>query len=91
MFGIIGGIIIGAIVGWLASLIMGSSRQQGCLMDVIVGVVGAFIGGLGYNLITGQGLALTSAFSLNTSFWMSLAVATVGAVILLLIMRLIRK
>ena len=91
MFGIIGGIIVGAIVGWLASLIMGSNRQQGCLMDVIVGIVGAFIGGLGYNLLTGQGLELTSAFNLGTSFWMSLEVATVGAVVLLLIVRLVRR
>ncbi len=91
MFGIIGGIIVGAIVGWIASLIMGTNRQQGCLMDVIVGVVGAFIGGLGYNLLTGQGFQLTSAFSLDTSFWISLAVSIAGAVILLLLVRLVRR
>jgi len=91
MFGIIGWIIVGGLVGWIASKIMGSSRQQGCLMDVVVGVVGAFIGGLGYNLLTGQGLELTSAFDTGAGFWMSLLVAVIGAVILLLIMRAIRR
>lgn len=91
MFGIIGWIIVGGLVGWIASKLMGSSRQQGCLMDVVVGVVGAFIGGLGYNLLTGQGLELTSAFDTGAGFWLSLLVAVIGAVILLLIMRAIRR
>ena len=91
MFGLIGGIIVGGFVGWLASKLMGTSGQQGCLMDVIVGVVGAFIGGLGYNLLTGQGFQLTSAFNLDAGFWMSLLVAIIGAVVLLFIVRLVRR
>jgi uncharacterized membrane protein YeaQ/YmgE (transglycosylase-associated protein family) len=91
MFGLIGGIIVGGFVGWLASKFVGTSRQQGCLMDVIVGVVGAFLGGLGYNLLTGQGFQLTSAFSLDTGFLMSLLVALIGAVVLLFIVRAVRR
>ena len=91
MFGIIGWIIIGGFVGWLASKLMGTSGQQGCLMDVVVGVVGAFIGGLGYNLLTGKGFDLSSAFSIDAGFLMSLLVAVIGAVVLLAIMRMIRK
>jgi len=91
MFGFISWIIIGGLVGWIASKLMGTSRQQGCLMDVVVGVVGAFIGGLGYNLLTGQGLQLSSAFDTGAGFWVSLLVAVIGAVVLLLIMRAIRR
>jgi uncharacterized membrane protein YeaQ/YmgE (transglycosylase-associated protein family) len=83
MFGIIGWIIIGGFVGWLASRLMGRSGQQGCLGDVIVGIVGAFIGGLGYNLLTGQGLNLTFAFDTGAGFWISLLVSVIGAVVLL--------
>ena len=91
MFGIIGWIVVGGFVGWLASKLMGSSGQQGCLGDVIVGIIGAFIGGLGYNLITGKGFDLSSAFAIDAGFWMSLLVAVIGAVVLLAIIGFFRK
>ncbi len=91
MFGIIGWIIMGGLVGWIASKLMGSSGQQGCLMDVVVGIAGAFLGGLGYNLLTGQGFDLSAAFNIDAGFFMSLLVAVIGAVVLLLIVRMIRK
>ena len=69
-------IIFGALAGWVASLIAGTSRRQGCLVDIIVGVIGAFIGGLGYELVTGD--EFTVGFNL-TSF----AVAVAGALVLL--------
>jgi uncharacterized membrane protein YeaQ/YmgE (transglycosylase-associated protein family) len=78
--GILGWIIIGGLAGWIASLIMGES--QGCLMDVVVGVIGAFIGGAVFNLLTGAGF---SGFNL----W-SLVVAVIGAVIFIVILRAIR-
>jgi uncharacterized membrane protein YeaQ/YmgE (transglycosylase-associated protein family) len=37
-------IVFGALAGWVASIIAGTSRKQGCLTDIIVGVVGAFSG-----------------------------------------------
>ena len=91
MFGIIGWIIVGGFVGWLASKLMGTSGQQGCLGDVIVGVIGAFLGGLGYNLITGKGFGFTGAFEIDAGFWMSLLVAVIGAVVLLAIIGFFRK
>jgi uncharacterized membrane protein YeaQ/YmgE (transglycosylase-associated protein family) len=78
--GILGWIIIGGLAGWIASLIM--HEPQGCLMDVVVGVVGAFIGGAVFNLLTGAGF---SGFNL----W-SLVVAVIGAVIFIVILRAIR-
>ena len=43
--GIIAWLIFGGLVGWIASIIMGTNAQQGILMNIIVGIVGAFIGG----------------------------------------------
>jgi uncharacterized membrane protein YeaQ/YmgE (transglycosylase-associated protein family) len=43
--GIIAWIIVGGLAGWLASIVMGSNRQQGIVMDIILGIVGALVGG----------------------------------------------
>lgn len=76
--GIITWIIFGALAGWVASLIAGTSRRQGCLMDIIVGVLGALLGGFLMQLLTGQKLNLS--FDLR-----SFGVAVVGAILLLVI------
>jgi uncharacterized membrane protein YeaQ/YmgE (transglycosylase-associated protein family) len=52
--GIIGWLIFGAIVGWIASKIMGTDAQQGALLNIIVGIVGALLGGFLWRLITGD-------------------------------------
>ena len=74
--GLLAWIIFGALAGWAASLITG--RQQGCCLNVVVGVVGAFIGGIVVQLATGRGFSV--GFNLP-----SFAVAVLGAVILLAI------
>jgi uncharacterized membrane protein YeaQ/YmgE (transglycosylase-associated protein family) len=74
--GLISWIIFGALAGWVASMLVGTSARQGCLMNVIVGVVGAFIGGLIVEVLTGSGVS----FDWN---WRSFAVAVLGAVLLL--------
>lgn len=79
---IIGWLIIGAIAGWLASLIAGTNAQQGWLLNIIVGIVGAFIGGFLYSLLTG--VQFMAGFDLVT-----LVVAIVGAIVLLFIYRLV--
>jgi uncharacterized membrane protein YeaQ/YmgE (transglycosylase-associated protein family) len=76
--GIVTWIIFGALAGWVASLIAGTSRRQGCLMDIIVGVLGAFLGGFLMQLLTGRGLDLS--FDLR-----SFGIAVVGAILLLVI------
>ncbi len=76
--GLLAWIIFGAIAGWIASIIAGTNRRQGCLLNIIVGVVGAFIGGLLMQFITGQSFD----FRFNPS---SFVVAVIGALILLLI------
>ena len=44
-------IIVGAIAGWLASIVMKTNSQQGLLLDIVVGIIGGFIGGIVLNLL----------------------------------------
>jgi uncharacterized membrane protein YeaQ/YmgE (transglycosylase-associated protein family) len=82
--GILAWIIFGALAGWVASLIAGTNDRQGCLLNIIVGVVGAFIGGLLMQLFTGTPFS----FDFDLS---SFIVAVIGAVLLLAALRLFRR
>jgi uncharacterized membrane protein YeaQ/YmgE (transglycosylase-associated protein family) len=87
---ILGWIIVGGIAGWLASIIVGRNDQQGCLMNIIVGVIGAAIGGVVYNLITGEGFDFSfSDFSITSLS--GFLVALLGAIVLLLIVNWFQK
>ena len=74
-------LIVGAVAGWLASMVMKTNRQQGLLMDIIVGIVGAFIGGLLFNQFDTAGVT-------GFNVW-SVFVAFTGAVVLLAAIRLL--
>jgi len=74
---IIGWIILGGLAGWIASMITGRNDQQGCLLNIIVGIVGAAIGGAIVGFLGGGGV---TGFNLG-----SLLVAVLGAVVLLAI------
>jgi uncharacterized membrane protein YeaQ/YmgE (transglycosylase-associated protein family) len=76
-------IIFGALAGWLASLIMKSDAQQGALMNIIVGIVGAFLGGFIFEQFGASGV---TGFNLY-----SLLVAVIGAVLLIWIVRAVRR
>jgi uncharacterized membrane protein YeaQ/YmgE (transglycosylase-associated protein family) len=75
-------LIVGGICGWLASLIMRTDAQQGIILNIVVGIVGAFIAGL----LFGGGANMNHGISLE-SFLYSL----IGAIILLAIVNLIRR
>ena len=79
-------LIIGGIVGWLASLIMRTDGQQGIVLNVVVGVVGAFLAGWFISPMVGVGTINQNNFSLA-----SVLVSLVGAVILLAIVNLFRR
>jgi uncharacterized membrane protein YeaQ/YmgE (transglycosylase-associated protein family) len=79
MLGIILWIIFGALAGWIASKIMHTDHEQGPIMNVIVGIVGAMIGGFLVRVLGGSGITGFNIYSL--------LVAVVGAVILLAIFR----
>ena len=78
-------LIVGGIIGWLASLIMKTDAQQGILLNVVVGIIGAFIGGwLIAPLIGGE--TGTDGFNI-----MGFIAALIGAIILLAIVNLFRR
>ena len=79
-------IVVGAIIGWVASKIMGTSGKQGLLLDIVVGIVGALLAGWFLTPLLGIGTINQANFSLP-----ALLVSLVGAVILLAIVRLVRR
>ena len=81
--GVIAWIIIGALAGWIASIITGTNAQMGAFANIFVGIIGAFIGGLLFNLLGGEGFT-------GLNFW-SLFVSVVGAVILLALVKAFSK
>jgi uncharacterized membrane protein YeaQ/YmgE (transglycosylase-associated protein family) len=85
--GIIIWLIVGGIVGWLASLIMRTDAQQGILLNIVVGIVGAFLGGFLAPMVGVTGANINDSGLSVTSFVVSL----VGAVILLAIVNLFRR
>ncbi len=81
--GIIGWLIIGALAGWIASMITRNNKQMGAGKNILVGIIGGFIGGLVMNLLGGNGI---TGFNL----W-SLLVAILGSVILLWIVNAFKR
>jgi len=79
-------IVIGGVLGWLASLVMKTDAQQGLFLNVVVGIVGAFLAGWLLSPLFGTGTINSDDFSLA-----SLLVSFLGAVILLGIVNLIRR
>lgn len=76
-------IVIGALAGWLASVITGTNARVNGAMNIVVGIIGAFIGGLVLNLL---GAGSPAGFNLA-----SLLTAVLGAVILLSLVRAFRR
>jgi uncharacterized membrane protein YeaQ/YmgE (transglycosylase-associated protein family) len=80
--GIILWIIFGALVGWIASLVMETDSQQGALLNIIIGIVGAVVGGW---LMSFFGESGVTGFNIY-----SFLVALFGAVVLIAGIRLLR-
>jgi uncharacterized membrane protein YeaQ/YmgE (transglycosylase-associated protein family) len=79
-------LVIGGLLGWVASMIMGTNARQGLILNVVVGIVGAFLGGLLLAPLFGTGTINQSDFSIG-----SLLVSLLGAVILLAIVNFFRR
>jgi uncharacterized membrane protein YeaQ/YmgE (transglycosylase-associated protein family) len=80
-------LVFGALVGWLASMVMRTDAQQGALLNIVVGIVGAFLGGLIFNFLGIGGATINQGdFSLG-----ALLVSFVGAVVLLAIVNMFRR
>lgn len=76
-------IVLGAIAGWIASLVMGTSDRQGIFMDILIGILGAFVGGFIMNLFSQPGVTGFNIYSI--------IVAVIGAVVLVAIKKAVQK
>ena len=79
-------IVIGGILGWLASMVMKTDAQQGLFLNIIVGIVGALLGGWLLAPLFGTGTINQNDFSIS-----SLLVSFLGAIILLAVVNLLRR
>ena len=79
-------LVIGGIIGWLASMVMRTDGQQGVILNVVVGIVGALLGGWLISPLVGVPTINQDAFSLS-----AMLVSLVGAIILLGIVNLFRR
>ena len=78
--GLIVFLIVGGVVGWLASLVMRTDAQQGIILNIVVGIVGAFIASLIFGAGIDDGITVTTFLT-----------SLVGAIILLAIVNLVRR
>ena len=79
-------LIVGGVLGWVASLIMRTDGQQGILLNIVVGIVGAILAGFLLNPLIGGGNIMSGNLSLS-----AILVSLLGAVVLLAIINLIRR
>ena len=79
-------LIVGGILGWLASIVMRTDAQQGIFLNVVVGIVGALLGGFLFTPLIGGSPITSGAFDIR-----SLLVSFVGAIVLLAVVNLVRR
>lgn len=79
-------LVVGGVIGWLASMVMRTDAQQGILLNIVVGIVGAILAGVLLNPLIGGGNIMSGSFSAS-----SLLVSFLGAVVLLAIVNLFRR
>jgi uncharacterized membrane protein YeaQ/YmgE (transglycosylase-associated protein family) len=79
-------LILGGLIGWLASVVMRTNAQQGIFLNIVVGVIGAMVGGFLISPLLGTGTINQNDFSIA-----ALIVSFIGAVILLAIVNLVRR
>jgi uncharacterized membrane protein YeaQ/YmgE (transglycosylase-associated protein family) len=79
-------LVIGGLVGWVASMLMGTDGRQGIFLNVVVGIVGAFLGGFLLSNLFGTSTINQGNFSLS-----GLLVSLLGAVILLALIKVVRR
>lgn len=79
-------LVVGGLIGWVASIFMGTNDRQGILLNVVVGIVGAVLGGWLLGGVFGSGSINEGDFSVS-----GLLVSLLGAVILLFVVKLVRR
>jgi len=84
--GIIILLVVGGVLGWLASIVMRTDAQQGLILNVVVGIVGALLAGFVITPLIGGAPITSGGFSIQ-----SLLVSFLGALVLLAIVNVIRR
>jgi len=84
--GLIIALIVGGIIGWLASIVMRTDAQQGIILNVVVGIVGSMLGSFLIGPFIGGGSIMGGNLDIR-----SLIAALIGAIILLAIVNLFRR
>lgn len=79
-------IVVGGVIGWLASLVMRTDGQQGIFLNIVVGLIGALVAGLLITPLLGGAPVTSGAFDIR-----SLIVSFLGAIVLLAIVNLVRR
>lgn len=81
--GILAWLVLGALAGWLASKVMNTDEQQGAMANIVVGIIGAVIGGYVFSLFGGSSVTALNLYSVFVAF--------VGAVILLFLYKTVTR
>ncbi|MEO6362880.1 MAG: GlsB/YeaQ/YmgE family stress response membrane protein [Caldimonas sp.] len=79
-------LVVGGLIGWVASMVMKTDGQQGIILNVVVGIIGALLGGWLISPLVGVGTINQDNFSIG-----ALLVSFVGALILLAIVNFFRR
>lgn len=79
-------LIVGGILGWLASIVMRTDAQQGIFLNIVVGIIGAFLAGFFVTPLIGGAPITSGAFDIRSLF-----ASFIGAVILLALVNLLRR
>lgn len=85
MINLITWLVVGGVIGWIASMIMKTDAQQGIFLNIVVGIVGAALAGFLISPLIGVPSINDNAFSLG-----AMLVSLLGAILLLAIVRLVR-
>lgn len=79
-------LVVGGVLGWLASMVMKTDGQQGIILNIVVGIVGAFLAGFLITPLIGGTPITSGGFNV-----MSLLVSFLGALVLLALVNLVRR
>ena len=79
-------LVVGGVIGWLASLVMRTDAQQGIILNIVVGIIGALLAGFVIAPMFGTGTINSNDFSMS-----GLLVSFLGAVVLLAIVNMFRR
>ncbi len=83
-------IVVGGISGWIASKLMDADQSMGLLANIVVGIIGAIIGGTLFTLLTSGDLALTNAIN-GSNLIGSIVISVIGSMILIWLLRFFRS